>query len=196
MTVKELRNIIDSIEERDGDLTKRVTIFNNDELATLGNGINGFIEKLQKMLLTISNNSNKMDHIVNEVLESVETSNDMATDLSAITEELSATMVDIAENASLINNNTESVNHEVVEIANKSNEMNEFSITMKQQAEVMQENAMNNSNTTSRKVAEILNVLNKAIRDSESVDEVNKLTDDILSKIGRASCRERVCQYV
>lgn len=155
-TVKELRNIIDSIENREGDLTKRVTIHNNDELATLGMGINAFIEKLQQILLTIANNSQKMDHIVNEVLDSVQTSNDMATDLSAITEELSATMVDIADNASLINDNTESVNTEVAEIANKSYEMNEFSIEMKRQAELMQEQAMNNSKITSNKVADIL----------------------------------------
>ncbi len=44
---RELTAIIKDIDERHGDLTKRITIYSNDEIAALGNGINSFIGKLQ-----------------------------------------------------------------------------------------------------------------------------------------------------
>ena len=49
------------------------------------------------------------EQVVNEVRDSVKTSNGSVSDLSALTEELSATMQDMSENASLINTNTEAV---------------------------------------------------------------------------------------
>ena len=45
----------------------------------------------------------------------------------------------------------------------------------------MQNSARSNMESTSVKVNEILTVLNQAISDSESVNQVNSLTDDILS---------------
>lgn len=51
----------------------------------------------------ISSNSRDLEGVVNEVRESVQTSNGSVSDLSALTEELSATMQDISDNASRIN---------------------------------------------------------------------------------------------
>ena len=52
---------------------------------------------------------------------------------------------------------------------------------MKEHADGMENTARSNMDTTSIKVSEILAVLNKAIEDSESVQQVNSLTDDILN---------------
>ena len=44
-TNKDIREIISGIDNGEGDLTKRVTILSNDEIADLGNGINIFYGK-------------------------------------------------------------------------------------------------------------------------------------------------------
>lgn len=178
---KEISQIISDIDRREGDLTKRVTVYSNDEIAALGKGINIFMEKLQNIFQMITHNSQKMDVVVNEVMDSVKTSNNSVSDLSALTEELAATMEEVAENASVINANAGEVRDEVNSIADKTSEINEYSIQMKEHAENMENQARTNMETTSVKVNEILSVLNQAIEDSNSVNQVNNLTDDILN---------------
>ena len=180
-TEKELSGIISDIEQRQGDLTKRVTVMPVQELAALGNGINDFIIKLQSIFHTIVENSEKIDYVVREVKESVVTSGDSVSDLSALTEELSATMQDVSSNVDRINEHTETVRDEVRAIAERSSEVKEYSVDMKHQADAVEKSARNNLKTTEEKVNEILSILNQAIEESKSVDQVNSLTDDILN---------------
>ena len=180
-TKREITEIIKDIDNRQGDLTKRVSILSNDEIASLGNGINLFMGKLQDIFKMITANSQKMEEVVNEVLENVTTSNSSVSDLSALTEELAATMQEMSANASLINSNADSVNDEVNVIADRTNEINSYTKEMKEHADGMENAARSNMETTSTKVSEMLTVLNKAIKDSESVNQVNSLTDDILN---------------
>lgn len=178
---KELSAIIYDIDERRGDLTKRITIYSKDEIAALGNGINSFIEKLQNIFGMVSDSSVKMDQIANEISDRVVTSNNSVSDLSALTEELAATMTEVGRNATNINENASLVNEEVNNIAARTNEINSYSKEMKSHAEKIESMASTNMNTTKSKVNEILTVLNQAIEDSKSIDQIDSLTDDILN---------------
>lgn len=181
LTEKELHGIIKGIDEGHGDLTSRVTVSSHNEIGRLGMGINRFLEKLQKIFFVITTNSDKMEDVVSEVLGSVKTSNGSASDLSAVTEELSATMQEVESNAAAISGNASDVSEKVNNIAEKSTEINGYLGQMKEQAADMASKAQNNMNDTNAKVTEIVEVLNQAIEESKSVDEVNKLSGDILS---------------
>ena len=180
-TNKDIRDIISGIDKGEGDLTRRVAVLSNDEIADLGNGINLFMDKLQQILKMIIENTNHMENVVREVGESVATSNDSATDLSAMTEELSATMQDVGHSVSVINNNTENVRGDVEMIAHKSGEINELSKEMKANADKMESDARNNMDKTNETIGIILEGLGKAIEDSHSVGQVTSLTDEILN---------------
>jgi len=180
-TNKDIRDIIDGIDNGEGDLTKRVRVISNDEIADLGNGINIFMDKLQEILKLIIENTNYMENVVAEVDGSVVKSNDSASDLSAMTEELSATMQDVGLSVNTINDNADDILKDVEIIATKSDNINQFSKEMKANAEKIESDARYNMVQTGEKVGNILDVLNKAIEDSKSVDQVNNLTNDILN---------------
>mgnify|MGYP000207186313 CR=1 FL=1 len=180
-TNKDIRDIIDGIDNGEGDLTKRVRVISNDEIADLGNGINLFMDKLQEILKLIIENTNYMENVVAEVDGSVVKSNDSASDLSAMTEELSATMQDVGLSVNTINDNADNILKDVEIIATKSDDINQFSKEMKANAEKIESDARYNMVQTGEKVGNILDVLNKAIEDSKSVDQVNTLTNDILN---------------
>ena len=180
-TQKEITDIIQNIDNREGDLTKRVSMSANKEIAAVGNGINVFMDTLQDIFKIIVSNSNKMDTVVGEVRDSMQTSNGSVSDLSALTQELSATMEEMSENASVINTSTESVKADVDQIASRTGEINEFSREMKAHADSMEASARENMESTGTKVNEILEVLDKAIEDSKSVNQVNSLSNDILN---------------
>lgn len=180
-TQKEINGIIVNIDNKKGDLTQRVTPINNAEVDAVGKGINVFMTKLQTIFKAVVTNSARMERVVDDVRQSVQTSNSSVSDLSALTEELSATMQDISENASVINTNTDNVAKEVELIAEKTDELTGYIKDMKAHAQSMESVARTNMESTDRKVSEILEVLQKAIEDSNSVKQVNSLTNDILN---------------
>lgn len=176
----QVSEIMWDIENRQGDLTKRLDDCKITELSLLSNGINSFIIKLQSIFHTIVDNSEKIEVIVKEVTQSVVTSGDSVSDLSALTEEISATLTDVSSNVERINDNTQNINDEVQAIAERSAELKQYSVGMKQQADEVEKSARSNLETTDQKVKEILSVLNQAIEESKSVEQVNTLTAGIL----------------
>ena len=90
-------------------------------------------------------------------------------------------MQDISDNASRINENTESVAGEVKSIAEKTIEINQYTKEMKEHAEAMEHAERENMDTTGAKVNDIVSVLSQAIEDSNSVNQVDNLTNDILN---------------
>ena len=180
-TQKEINGIIVNIDNKKGDLTQRVTPIINAEVDAVCKGINVFMTKLQAIFKAVVTNSARMERVVDDVRQSVQTSNSSVSDLSALTEELSATMQDISENASVINTNTDNVAIEVELIAEKTDELTGYTKDMKAHAQSMESVARTNMESTDRKVSEILEVLQKAIEDSNSVKQVNSLTNDILN---------------
>lgn len=184
---KEIADIVTGIEKEEGDLTKRISIGADNEISDIAKAMNMFIAKLQEIMKLIVENTNKMDEVVTEVQERVRNSNDSAADLSAVTEELSATMQEVGNSATVINRNADSVRSEVVTIAQTTDVINSYSKDMKKHADAMENNARTNMEQISSKVSEILQVLNRAIEESKNVEQINALTDEILSISGQTN---------
>ena len=168
---KDMAQMVTDLEQRKGDLTKRITVVSDDEIASLCEGINVFLSKLQDIFKLLTENTLKMDEVVGNVMGSIRTSNDSVTGLSALTEEVTATMQQDAE----------SVRGEVSQIADRSKDINTYSLEMEEHASAMEAKARQNMISTKEKMEIILAKLNQAIEESKSVDQVNSLTDDILS---------------
>lgn len=183
----EISDIIAGLDQGKGDLTRRISIKTNDEIADLGRGINTFIGKLQEILKMIIENTRRMESVVMGVQESVRNSNDSAADLSAVTEELAATMNEVGVSAGVINQNAEAVRTEVEEIASKSTSINDYTKQMRANAAQMESRAKTYMEESGVRISEILTVLNKAIADSKNVDQVDSLTNDILSISGKTN---------
>ncbi|MGN0621318.1 MAG: methyl-accepting chemotaxis protein [Porcipelethomonas sp.] len=178
---KGMDEIISDIDNSQGDLTKRIKIVSNDEIAALGVGINKFLEKLQNILKVISDNAQDMETVVSDVMVSVDTSNKSVEDVSNVTNELSATMNNMSESAAVINRSTSDMEGKVNEIADRTNTINAYSKEMKVHADEIESSARTNMENTTEKVNNMLVILKKSIEDSASVNQVSALTNEILS---------------
>ena len=179
-TEKELSLIIDDIKNRQGDLTKRVTVIRQDEIGSLADGVNSFLENLQHIFSIIKTDSVHMETVISDVRDSIILSNDNVASLSSITEELAATMEEVHSSAMLIDENASSVKQEVSEIAGKTVELNRYSKQMKANAMLVENAALTKINEISVKVEEILDALTIAMHDCRNVEQVNQLTEEIL----------------
>ncbi len=130
--------------------------------------------------LLITQNSIKMEEVVNEVRDSIITSNSSVSDLSAMTEELTATMEEMSGSAAAINTNAAEVKNEVNAMVERTLDIRHYTAEMKEHADHMEQSAHATMESTEEKISRILEVLEQAITESENVNQVNNLTNDIL----------------
>ena len=178
---RQLEDIIQEIESGNGDLTRRIGIKSHDEIGQLADGINVFLETLQRIMGRIVIDSREMGEIVTSVVNSVGTANSNAYDISAGMEELSATMQEVASAVNTVSANVTRIGEEVDAITKESQEMNAYATDMQNRAEDMKDKAVANKESTSLMIKDIIDTLKAAIEESKSVERVNELTEEILS---------------
>ncbi len=178
---KELAQIIRDIDAGRGDLTARVSVQGRDEIGQLGNGVNGFIASLQDIMKKITENALRLDQISGEVAGSVDRANGATCDISSVMEELSAAMEEMSATTVTVNDNTGSVGESIGELNNASEKLLGYAEEMQRRAGALESTAIDNKRNTTDLVTGIITDLEKAIKDSESVRQVEDLTTQILS---------------
>lgn len=178
---KQLNEVIDSINNGQGDLTRRLAVIRDDEIGESSKGINKFIETLQRIMSKIITNVDKLDCVVGNVAESVANSNDSANDISTIMQELVATMEEVATRSNIVVSNTVLAEDKVKEMAESTQEGAVYAKAMRERAVNLEEVARENTESTSKIISDITVRLEVAVENSRSVEKVAKLTEDILN---------------
>ena len=178
---KELEDIIENINEGHGDLTRRVSIRCKDEIGKAAMGINEFISTLQRIMSNVISYSSTLDEVVGNVVNHVAESDDSARDVSAIMEELAATMEEVAATTNNVSQNTINVNDRIEAFNSRAKETTAYAKDMKTNADEVKAKAVENRKKTTVIIDEINAKLNLALENSKSVEEIEKLTADILN---------------
>ena len=86
----------------------------------------------------------------------------------------------VANNASIINRSAADIKGDVHDMAEECSVIMDYSSEMKVRANEMETMAQTNTEVIQKKAADILEVLEEAIENSKSVEQVNRLTKDIV----------------
>ncbi len=184
---RKLKGMIDDIEAGKGDLTQRVTERGKDEIGQLAMGINAFISTLQGTMNQVTESSDKLHVVVDNVSGKVFTVNSKAMDISANMQELSATMQEIYASIESIRENTKDANEKVDTLTDATKDLVNYADEMQQRAESLEQNAVDNKQNADGVVKENITKLQKAIEASREVENINKLTDEILQISGQTN---------
>lgn len=176
-----ITNVVNQIKNGKGDLTVRLEVPGKDEISKMTVSVNEFIGTLQHIMLQITENSSTLENIVNDVYNNVSQANDSSCDISGVMEELSASMELVSSTAQTVTSNAQTVGGHVTELATASSELLQYASEMENRASELEKTAVDNKSQTSEMIEKILASLQKAMEDSKSVNQVNELTDDILS---------------
>ena len=130
---------------------------------------------------TLQESSQKLDEVTGEVLKHTRTSGKSAKSLSSLSGSLSGEIQNVAKNAANINGSASDIKEDVHDMAEECRAITEYSSSMKIRANEMEASAQANTEVIQKKTAGILEVLEDAIENSRSVDQVDKLTKDIVS---------------
>jgi len=99
-----MRHAASELRDGDGDLTRRLPDFGNNELGETANAFNGFIEKIQGVLQNVSSAVDNMVSASNQISASAQTLSQGASEQAASIEETSASLEEMSAS---INQNAE-----------------------------------------------------------------------------------------
>ncbi len=175
-----LSQIIEKIENNEGDLTERIQVKTKDEVGQLVNGVNGFMEQLQGIMIKIRDESTHMNELVNNITTGINDSNENASSISATMEELSASMEEVAATLDEITTGSQDILNSANEMSDMAETGKEYVGGIKGRAIEVRSEAETSKSTTTEMLSGIRELLEVAIENSRSVEQINALTNDIL----------------
>ena len=179
--IKRLQEIITKLEGNEADLSVRIPVETKDEIGQLVKGINRFMGVLQDVIGDMSDSSGKLKTSFDGVISSVGSANSNSCDVSAVMEQLSASMEEVSATISGIDKNVQDVDESIMEFTKAGNAVLSYSEEMQARAEELEQGAVDSQNSTEAMVGEIIGSLKAAIENSKSVEQVENLTNEILS---------------
>lgn len=176
-----LNEIICRIENNEGDLTERIEVKTQDEVGQLVRGVNSFIGQLQGIMQKIQKEAVHMNELVENITDGINDSNENASSVSATMQQLSASMEEVAATLDQITMGAQ-------EILNASNAMSgraeDGAVTVqeiKDRAEGVKSDVYESKESAVSMIDDNRAMLQKAIENSRSVEQINVLTGEILS---------------
>lgn len=177
---KQLDGIIKDLKDEKCDLSNRIRIKNKDEIGQLVNGINIFLETLEKVMNNIVDNSARLNEAVDSVSLQIRGVDENATDISATMEELSASMEEVSATITEVNHATTNVEADVSDISDKTLANMQYVNEMKDRAHRLQEDAIESRKSTNEMIEQMSGVVKNSVENSKQVSKINELTSDIL----------------
>lgn len=175
-----LGQIVQNISSNQGDLTTRIPVTTQDELGQLSMGINGFLDQLQELMGKMKEESIKLMASSQIVAKQVSGSNTSAFNVSAIMEQMSASMKEISSTIDQIAEGSNYIFEQVKAINNKADNGVNLVANIKTRAVDMYGQTMKSKDDTNATVSQIRETLEIAVKESHNVEQINKLTNDIL----------------
>ena len=178
---KQLNHILNGLHNHEGDLSQRIDFKRNDEVGTLIDGINIFIETSENILNKMSSSSFTLNQSVENVADNILVANSNSTEISSTMQELSASMEEITATLNFSTEKLTTADNETKEMANKVDHILSYVVAMKERANVLKDQSESNKNQTNEIVNYISIKLETAIANSNKVERINELTEDILA---------------
>lgn len=182
-----LSQIIEKIDNNEGDLTERIQVKTKDEVGQLVNGVNGFIEQLQGIMVKIRDESTHMNELVANITTGINDSNENASSISATMEELSASMEEVAATLDEITTGSQDVLNSATEMSDMAESGKQYVGEIKERAIGARSEAETSKATTTEMMSAVREMLQVAIENSRSVEQINELTNDILGISGQTN---------
>lgn len=153
-----LKEMVHDLSKGNGDLTSRLPVKNNDDLGLISENINLFIEKLQRLMLDVSQSSNEIDGSIKKLRDEVDSNGTI----------LNAHMIETDQIVSAI----EEMSVTAKDVAQNSNDTAAFTQTTNAQASKSKESVGEATSIVARLVNEVENTAN-------SISEIERNTSDI-----------------
>ena len=178
---KVLGSIIKKVETSQGDLTERVPVGSKDEIGQMAEGINNFMTQLQSIMRDLKAESANMEKSASIITNQIVESNESASNVSAATEQMAASMEEISATLGQLSTGSTNVLSEIQSMENSVQSGVRLVRDIKGRASEMHDNTIRSKEKTGRTILQIRETLQTALEESRSVQKINEMTQEILS---------------
>lgn len=175
-----LQNIVDKIARGEGDLTERIPVSTKDEIGQMTVGINGFIEQLQLIMQKLKNESEQLMESAETIKDEIGKSDSIANEVSSAMEEMASGIEEISATLGQIAEGSRSVLGQVGNMNSQVKDGVSLVEAVKVNAGRMYKDTLLGKEKTSDTMLEIRSEMDIALKESQSVQSINELTQDIL----------------
>jgi methyl-accepting chemotaxis protein len=179
-STKQLGKMIAEIERQEGDLNHRLKAKSNDEIGGLLKGMNLILDILQSAISGVIHTCSQLAVLQELVYQSADNAQQGANDTAAVVEEIVVGMDNVRGAILTVARNNEDVNAKVQGVMEKALEGSQYIVGVKENANVLQKQAITSKNEASDIIIKIDTTVRKSVKDSERIEEVVNLSRDIL----------------
>ncbi|EGA70287.1 methyl-accepting chemotaxis sensory transducer [Vibrio sinaloensis DSM 21326] len=122
MPIKALSEAAEDLRSGEGDLTRRIPDFGSDEIGETASSFNGFLDKLQNILLDIQSSVEAIAHSTNEVSTTSQMLSTTSSQLASSVEETSASLDQMSSSISMNTENSKVTNGIATQSSSEANE--------------------------------------------------------------------------
>ena len=174
-------NKLYDLVNNEGDLTQQLNVKTGDELENIANNVNALLAHIRGIMLNISHNSGTLNDSSQKVVNNLSEAQVSISEVSATMEQMSASMQETNASLDQINHSVNETYDSVEEISNHALEGSENSKQIMGNVRVVYDEAKQEQGQAKASAAQMADNVRDKIEKSKAVEEINTLTDNILS---------------
>lgn len=181
---KNIRNVNQKIYElahNEGDLTQTLKVRTGDEMELMAENLNSLLQYIRGIMVNISQNSGELDDSTQTVVGHITSAGSNLFDISATMEEMSAGMEETSASLNQISNAVENIYTRIANISKQAEAGDAAAGQIADKAFKIHANAEEEQKEAGELAKEIENSVNEKIEEAKSVEEINLLTENIIS---------------
>jgi methyl-accepting chemotaxis protein len=178
--IKAIDAKVKELASAEGDLTQQINISAKDEVGSIADSMNRFLNSLRNMLLQIQHDEKQLLEATEIIDESMKHSADEVENMSATMEETSANMISMNERVQSINQHATASDELAKTILAETSDQATRTAEIQENAKGFQHNAIEAKQKMQQQVNEIGTVLEEKIKQSHGVEKIGELTSTIV----------------
>ena len=177
---RQMGEIVEEIDQGHGDLSKRLKVKTSNECSLIVEGFNSFMDTLQGIIGKVKEGTVVLEKSSSNVSDRISAVSNNIMSTSAAMEELTATMETVSGVTKSLDAKLEDVNHASQEIRENARAGSDTAVDIQSSASAIKAETESRKEDAIKKVEELSVILQKSVKDSEQVSQINDLTATIM----------------
>ncbi|MCQ2537555.1 MAG: methyl-accepting chemotaxis protein [Lachnospiraceae bacterium] len=178
---KEISTVANNLQNGRLNLKYRIKNKSTDEAGEIAKSFNVLMDGLEGAIHSVNECSSNILVGNGEIASSIKDSDERASNIGALTEELASSMQEVMGATSDIAGDIKVLKNTVQEVNTSTRENSKFVEAIKDRAGKVKERTISHKTDILKTIGDKSKTLDEAIEDSRKIDEIPKLTDEILA---------------
>lgn len=175
------QDIIQKLQDGNGDLTERVPVRDNDEVGALSSGINSVMTELHGIVTMLDGQAESLQQVAQNVATNVKRSEDEIANVSSTMQQMSAASEETSASLTQVTQEMDGIATLVDGVYRQAKEQTDASEAIVRKVQQMREDALASRDRSDEITQKIVEALDISIESARKVENIHELVSDILN---------------